>query len=248
MNNKDSHASALAAVLRRAAGLWLLFLATSAAALAADPALPRLQVSDNGRFLVTADGKPFFWLGDTAWHMFGKSVRDDSANQPSARLYFANRAAKGFTVIQSVIVRSPEGGSMANAYGFEPFENGNWSQPRLRPGANDDYWDHIDWSLAEARRQGLRMAALPCWLDSVTDDNPMVRDPGVAYRYGHFLGTRYGQEPSLIWVLGGDAWQKGATSTRRHAWRWCARWPRASPTGPAAWTARTAKRTGTTRS
>lgn len=29
----------------------------------------------------------------------GKSVRDDSGNQPSARLYFANRAAKGFTVI-----------------------------------------------------------------------------------------------------------------------------------------------------
>jgi hypothetical protein len=27
-----------------------------------------LQFSDNGRFLVTADGKPFFWLGDTAWH------------------------------------------------------------------------------------------------------------------------------------------------------------------------------------
>jgi hypothetical protein len=209
MNNKDSHASALAAVLWRAAGLLLLFLATSAAALAADPALPRLRVSDNGRFLVTADGKPFFWLGDTAWHMFGKSVRDDSANQPSARLYFANRAAKGFTVIQSVIVRSPEGGSMANAYGFEPFENGDWSQPRLRPGANDDYWDHIDWSLAQAKRQGLRVAALPCWLDAVTDDNPMVRDPGVAYRYGHFLGTRYGQEPHLIWVLGGDAWQKG---------------------------------------
>ena len=30
MNNKDSHASALAAVLRRAASLLLLFLATSA--------------------------------------------------------------------------------------------------------------------------------------------------------------------------------------------------------------------------
>jgi hypothetical protein len=51
MNNKDSHASALAAVLRRAAGLLLLFLATSSAALAADPALPRLRVTsaDSGK-------------------------------------------------------------------------------------------------------------------------------------------------------------------------------------------------------
>jgi hypothetical protein len=28
---------------------------------------PALKVSDNGRYLVTVDGQPFFWLGDTAW-------------------------------------------------------------------------------------------------------------------------------------------------------------------------------------
>ena len=26
-----------------------------------------LRVSNNGRFLVQSDGKPFFWLGDTGW-------------------------------------------------------------------------------------------------------------------------------------------------------------------------------------
>ena len=30
-------------------------------------AAPRLKVSGNKRFLVYEDGKPFFWLGDTAW-------------------------------------------------------------------------------------------------------------------------------------------------------------------------------------
>jgi len=174
-----------------------------------DQPLPRLRVSDNQRFLVTADGKPFFWLGDTAWHMFGKSVREPATNQPPVSLYFSNRAAKGFTVIQSVIVRAPIGSSWANAYGFEPFENRDWSQPRLRSGPNDDYWDHVDWCIAEARRHQLYMAALPFWLNDITDDNPMVRDPRVAYRYGHFLGSRYGKEPHLIWVLGGDAHQKG---------------------------------------
>jgi hypothetical protein len=29
--------------------------------------LPQLKVSENKRFLVAADGKPFFYLGDTAW-------------------------------------------------------------------------------------------------------------------------------------------------------------------------------------
>ena len=26
-----------------------------------------LRVADNGRFLIQADGSPFFYLGDTAW-------------------------------------------------------------------------------------------------------------------------------------------------------------------------------------
>jgi hypothetical protein len=40
--------------------------AASAVARAQDaPAPPPLRVSDNGRFLVTDDGRPFFWLGDT---------------------------------------------------------------------------------------------------------------------------------------------------------------------------------------
>ena len=32
--------------------------------------VPQLKVSENKRFLVTADGKPFFYLGDTAWELF----------------------------------------------------------------------------------------------------------------------------------------------------------------------------------
>lgn len=183
--------------------------ATVAAATTAPPAMPRLRVSDNRRYLVTEQGTPFFWLGDTCWHMFGKSVREDTPNQPSAVRYFATRAAQGFTVIQSVMVRWPDGGSSANAYGFEPFVDGDWSRPRLGPGPNDDYWDHVDWCVAEAGRNGLYLAALPMWLQSIEDNNGMVNDPRVAYRYGHFLGNRYGREPHIIWVLGGDAWQKG---------------------------------------
>ena len=53
------------------------------------------------------------------------------------------------------------------------------------------------------------LRGLPLWLSAIEDNNSMVRDPRVAYRYGHFLGTRYGKEPHIIWVLGGDAYQKG---------------------------------------
>ena len=32
----------------------------------------------------------------------------------------------------------------------------------------------------------------------------MVKDPAIAYRYGHFLGSRYHDRSHIIWVMGGD--------------------------------------------
>jgi len=176
--------------------------------------LEPLKVCDCGRYLVTVSGHPFFWLGDTCWHMFGKSVAEDHDNQPSVSVYFANRAAKGFTVIQSVLVREPIGGTMANAYGFEPFENNDWSRPRVRPEKNDDYWDHVDRVIAEAKRHGLYLAILPLWLQSIEEGHPMEKDPTIAYRYGYFLGSRYKDEPHIIWVMGGDAYSSGRNVDR----------------------------------
>ena len=39
-------------------------IAIIAGTTAASAQLPTLKISDNHRFLITADGKPFFWLGD----------------------------------------------------------------------------------------------------------------------------------------------------------------------------------------
>ncbi|TFH25732.1 MAG: DUF4038 domain-containing protein, partial [Bacteroidia bacterium] len=46
---------------------WLILLAV----LLIGTELPAqfLRVSDNQRFLVTSEGEPFFWLGDTGWEM-----------------------------------------------------------------------------------------------------------------------------------------------------------------------------------
>ena len=59
----------------------------------ADAATPRLKVSDNHRFLVTEDGAPFFYLGDTGWELFHRLNREE------ADRYLENRAKKGFNVI-----------------------------------------------------------------------------------------------------------------------------------------------------
>jgi Protein of unknown function (DUF4038) len=54
----------LRAVAMSACALMLLGISLGAAP------LPAIKVADNHRYFVTADGTPFFWLGDTAWGIF----------------------------------------------------------------------------------------------------------------------------------------------------------------------------------
>ncbi len=104
--------------------LWSIVALLAAWALGASAApLPRLQVSGNKRFLVTADKQPFFWLGDTAWELFHRLNRED------AERYLKNRASKRFTVIQAVALAELDGLTVPNAYGHVPLRNNDPTQP-----------------------------------------------------------------------------------------------------------------------
>lgn len=83
------------------------------------PANAQLQVSADKRFLQTSDGKPFFWLGDTAWELFHRLNREE------AEMYLKNRAEKGFTVIQAVAlaVKNLETVRLVRASYFSAKEN-----------------------------------------------------------------------------------------------------------------------------
>ncbi|MBN2317079.1 MAG: DUF4038 domain-containing protein, partial [Sedimentisphaerales bacterium] len=165
-----------------------------------------LHVGDDGPMLVREDGSPFLWLGDTAWSIFNQSRKEDTENDRSVEQYFENRVKKGFTVIQSHLlvnlVRGPI--NSPNVYGHEPFENGDFTKPRIVPGPDNDYWDYADYLITRAGEYGLYMAIIAAWMNSLDDDHPMVKDPSVAYRYGYFLGERYRDYTHIIWLMGGD--------------------------------------------
>ena len=57
--------------------LFLMLFLVLPAVRGEDRTLPALKVSDNKRFLVTSEGKPFFYLGDTAWELFHRLNRED---------------------------------------------------------------------------------------------------------------------------------------------------------------------------
>src|SRR3954470_18038333 len=80
-------------------------------------ATAKLKVSDNRHFLVHDDGTPFFWLGDTAWELFHRLKREEADH------YLTNRANKGFTVIQAVVLAEMDGLNTPNAYGHRPLDN-----------------------------------------------------------------------------------------------------------------------------
>ena len=143
-----------------------------------------LRVSDDGRFLVQADGKPFTYLGDTAWAML--------VNLSSAEMseYLNERKAQGFTVIQTAIYFDQAG--MANG---SPFDS-DVSAPK-----EAFFAEQVDVAIAKAAELGLVLALHPIWGDKTVDR--LITGEN-AEGYGRFLGERYRDADNLIWVLGGD--------------------------------------------
>ncbi|QEC53217.1 collagenase-like protein with putative collagen-binding domain [Anseongella ginsenosidimutans] len=154
----------------------------------------QLRVSENERFLEYDNGKPFFWLGDTAWELFHRLNRQEAA------YYLENRAEKGFTVIQAVVLAEFDGLHAPNPYGEIPLIEDDPARP------NEAYFKHVDFIVNKAAKLGLFIGMLPTWGDKVVKRwgmGPEVFTPENAYIYGKFLGERYKNDP-IIWILGGD--------------------------------------------
>lgn len=154
-----------------------------------------LRVSENNRYLVEADGAPFFWLGDTAWELFHRLDREE------ADYYLQNRADLGFTVIQAVVLAEEDGLNDPNPYGEVPL----FDQDPQRP--NEAYFEHVDYIIARAAELGLYVAVLPTWGDKWNlkwGQGPEIFTPENALAFGEYLGNRYKDYPNIIWVVGGD--------------------------------------------
>ncbi len=154
-----------------------------------------LIVSKNGRYLQNKEGAPFLYLGCTAWELFHRLNREEATD------YLKNRAEKGFTVIQAVVLAENNGLRTPNAYGEVPLVDLNPEKP------NGKYFEHVDFIVNKAEELGLYIGMLPTWGDKVPNENeaagPIVFNKENAFIYGEFLGRRYKDKP-IIWILGGD--------------------------------------------
>lgn len=168
-----------------------------------------LKVSQNKRFFVTADGKPFFWLGDTGWLLFVKLTREETD------AYLEDRKQKGFNVIQVMVLHDVK--HAVNVYGDSALINHDVSKPKTTPG-NDfkdaqqyDFWDNVDYVIDKAAEKGLYLALVPIWGNNVKSGYVNEEQ---AKQFAKFLADRYKNKTNIIWVNGGDI--KGSDSL--HVW------------------------------
>ena len=162
--------------------------------------MERIQVSENRRFLVTESGKPFFWLGDTAWELFHRLSREEAYH------YLENRRERGLNVIQAVALAEMDGLRAPNFYGETPLIDLDPSRP------NEAYFTHVDTIVRMAAEKGLYIALLPTWGDKVIrmwGSGPEIFNPQNARAYGEYLGKRYKNDINVLWMLGGEPSRRG---------------------------------------
>jgi hypothetical protein len=156
------------------------------------PAAPppeRIVVSPNRHFLQYQDGRPFFWLADTAWLLFEKLDRENTLK------YLEDRRRKGFTVVQAVLLH---GADELSPDGSPALVDSDPGKPNLK---EHGYWDHVDWVVDRAAEKGIYVAMVPAWGSLVKAGQ---LNAGNAALYATFLARRYREKPNIFWILGGD--------------------------------------------
>lgn len=156
-----------------------------------------IRVADDARTLERADGRTFFYLADTAWTAVTRLTLAEMDE------YLADRAAKGFTVIQTILVPW-DARWTGNLAGAKPFVDDDETRP------DEAYWTHVDAWLTKIHAHGMLPAVVPFWLRGRNEDRgPVAGDTESLTAYARFVGERY-RDLELLWLLGadapGDAW------------------------------------------
>ena len=163
-----------------------------------------LQLSDNGRYVIDADAKPFLIKEFSAWGLIQALPEDE------AFAFLDSVKIRGFNTVMTSIVSNASGqmgGDPPYWQGIPPFEKEwDFSNP------NETYWKHVDRFLQMAENKGFFVLLVPCYLGYYTDPgqgwwDELQKEPDAANKmavYGEFLGQRYAQQKNIAWVAGGD--------------------------------------------
>jgi hypothetical protein len=162
-------------------------------------------VSADRRHFAHADGKPWFWLADTAWNGALLATREEWGE------YLRARAAQRFTAVQFVMTqwragRADENGRLAFRVNGDRIE------------VDPIFFRRMDERVAAVRRAGLVPVPVMLWaLTSRDRESPgAVLPPAQAAQLARYINARY-HAYSVLWMLGGDGNYRGEENAAR--WR-----------------------------
>lgn len=154
-----------------------------------------VRVADDRRHFCHADGAPFFWLGDTWWKCLCKRLSFGDFQELAA-----DRAAKGFSLVQIVCGPYPDEGPFEPRWeneGGKPYETHDFSR------VNPAYFEHADRRLAHLVDAGLVPAIVGGWGRGDCDGLRLAGVDGLKRHWRHLV-ARYGAWP-VVWIVGGES-------------------------------------------
>ena len=177
-----------------------------------------VRISDNKRYLVDQQNKPFPILGRTAW--FAISLTEEGYKK-----FLANSIAHGCNAIEvSIMTHWPMGNHAPfNGRGDIPFTkrlNGadwdgkllynqisNEAPDLLMP--NEKYWNYIDEFLSYCESQGVLVFMFPAYVGYDGKEQGWMQEllangTKRTETYGAWIATRFKNRKNLVWMLLGD--------------------------------------------
>jgi hypothetical protein len=159
-----------------------------------------LSIHSSGRYLIDAQGAPFFFLGCAGWSSGSNLTASEIGT------YLDDRAAKGFTAIMVEAISreyTDQTPAYRNANGDDPFNPmTDFASPVTA------YWDHITYLVDQAKARDLLVVMNPClfgfggggqgWYTEMNAESDAD-----LYAYGQYLGNRFDQD-NILWFWLGD--------------------------------------------
>jgi hypothetical protein len=177
-----------------------------------------LRISDDSRYLVDRQNKPFPILGRTAWFII-------SQPEKGYQQFVENTLAHGYNAIEfAVITHWPTGNHAPfNGEGEMPFLkrlngddwDGKLKYDSLRSDApdltvpNEKYWRFVDKFLAYCEAKGLLVFMFPAYVGYNGEEQGWMKElvangRGRSMAYGAWIANRYKQRKNIVWMLLGD--------------------------------------------
>lgn len=158
-----------------------------------------LHVDAGKRYLIDAQGTPFFVHGDTPWSLLVQLTREE------AEQYLEDRRQKGFnTVLANLLEHYYSDDPPRNAYGDAPFTTpGDFATP------NEAYFAHAAYVITLAAQKEMLVMLTPAYMGYGGGDEGWYQEmqangaPKLS-AYGTYLATRFSAFDNILWVHGGD--------------------------------------------